>query len=134
MHTLYDLGYNDLREAGLLAEITAKLGAVVFDIRHAPTSRNAQWRKAALENRLGAAYRHIAALGNLNYKGGLVAIVDLIAGLEEIEHALKEHPVILMCACWDREICHRRVVAEAFTQRSGVQVVAITRQAEKGEG
>jgi hypothetical protein len=49
-------------------------------------------------------------LGNRNYKGGPIEIVNLEAGVAEIRAA--ERPVLLLCVCSDPRICHRTFVAD----------------------
>jgi len=114
MHIL-TMGYG---VPGTLATVEqfVKDGGVVFDIRFSPWSANPIWRKESLVARFGAAYRHVRALGNQNYKGGPIAIVDFEAGRRLIEASAA--PVTLMCACKDAHQCHRGVVAR-FLQESG---------------
>jgi hypothetical protein len=64
----------------------------------------------------------LPALGNRNYKGGPVEIVDLEAGLAQVADRLVSQPVILLCVCAEVERCHRRLVAEAISVRYGVSV------------
>jgi uncharacterized protein (DUF488 family) len=132
MHTLYTLGYRAWTPAAF-AHRVQELGAVVADIRYAPTSRHPAWRQAALRKALGDQYHHVHALGNANYKGGPVALVDLEAGLATLATLLEAAPVILLCACRDVDRCHRRVVAEAWNAHSGQAVVHLAPPAARDE-
>ena len=72
-----------------------------------------------LKRTLEAWYHHVPTLGNRNYKGGPVELVDLDAGLTVVHQLLETSPVILLCACRDLLRCHRRLVAEACTTGYG---------------
>lgn len=62
------------------------------------------------------------ALGNRNYKGGPVEIVDLEAGLAQVAALLVHQPVILLCVCAEVQHCHRRLAAEAIVARYGASL------------
>lgn len=99
--------------------------AVLADIRFAPASRHLQWTKDYLSLMLKNRYRHVAALGNRNYKtpGGAIQIHNLEIGIRLIESW--DANVILLCACAELENCHRRVV-KAELERRGREVAEIT--------
>jgi len=106
---VYTMGYGG-QKLPLVQKAVAELGAVIFDIRYSPRSRNPTWNGANLRRVLGARYRHVKAFGNRNYKGGPVEIVDYEAGKKAVEQCGR--PVILMCVCRDYQRCHRRNIAE----------------------
>lgn len=112
LHGLYSYGYlgaalDDLRGY-------AAAGALILDVRYAPTSRNPVWRRAHLRRELGRRYDWCRDLGNESYRSGeAIRIADLDAGLRRLESCLSEGPVVLLCACADWRACHRRTVAEA---------------------
>jgi hypothetical protein len=90
--------------------------AVLADIRFAPHSRHLQWTKNYLALMLKERYRHVAALGNRNYKtAGAIQIHNLEIGIRLIQSWEKN--VILLCACQDLENCHRRVVKNELEKR-----------------
>jgi len=91
--------------------------AVLADIRFAPVSRHLQWTKNYLSLMLKERYRHVAALGNRNYKteGAAIQIHNLEIGVRLIESW--ETNVILLCACENLENCHRRIVKNALEKR-----------------
>ena len=79
--------------------------APLCDIRYSPHSRNPAYTQAR--------YRHVPALGNRNYRGGEIAIVDYPTGLQQIAAVLQDWPaVILLCVCADVQTCHRKGVGE----------------------
>ena len=116
MHTLYDLGYQTIKDPDILAQVAGRLDAVVLDIRFSPRSRDFRWNRAALQTLLPTGrYVHAAELGNVNYKdwSAPIQISHLDYGLKLISITLAANPVILLCACRDRKTCHRLVVVEA---------------------
>jgi uncharacterized protein (DUF488 family) len=69
-------------------------------------------------------YRHVAALGNRNYKThDKIQIHNLEIGIRLIESWNAN--VILLCACENLEKCHRRVVKNELEKR-GREVEEIT--------
>jgi uncharacterized protein (DUF488 family) len=106
---IYTLGYSGRTPAALKA-IIDNLDAMLFDIRFSPRSRDPRWARKNIEALLGPdRYRHVKALGNVNYKGGPIEFVDFAAGLELIKQSPR--PVVLLCVCKDPAICHRTVAA-----------------------
>jgi uncharacterized protein (DUF488 family) len=102
--------------------LAEQLDAVVVDIRFSPRSRNPHWTAGRLTSLLGERYRHLAVLGNRNYKGGPIEFVDLEEGVVKVGELLREQPVILLCVCADVERCHRLPAAEAIAARYGVTI------------
>ena len=99
-------------------------GAVLADIRFAPVSRHLQWTRDYLSLMLKNRYRHVAALGNRNYKThDSIQIHNLEIGIRLIQSW--ETNVILLCACAEIENCHRRVVKNELEKR-GAQVEELT--------
>lgn len=93
--------------------LLTRLGATLCDIRLSPRSRVPHWRGPALQQLLGARYRHIPALGNVNYKrkkSEPIELADVERGIGEL--LAVTGAVVLLCACADVAHCHRRVVAE----------------------
>lgn len=133
-NNLYDIGYMDLSgKIELLEKVVKELGAVIVDARHMPRSRNPVWNKGAMKERFGAAYVHLANLGNRNYDADDKSIeyVDLAAGLVEISRIMliQDKPVIVLCGCWDRAHCHRLGIVEAYAEKfSGVPSIHLTKK------
>ncbi len=119
MQALYTFGYTG-RSPDELRALAAQLDALVADIRFSPRSRVPHWSGGRLASLLGDRYRHLPALGNRNYKGGPVELVDLEVGVAQVAELLARQPVILLCACADVQRCHRRLAAEAIVARHGV--------------
>jgi hypothetical protein len=126
MHELYDVGYQELRDIELLHKVVKELGALLIDIRFSPRSRDAQWNKSALEKRFGGSYLHLKELGNKHYHGGEIEFVDLDAGIDLVTKELEKRPVLLMCACWQRNSCHRFSVVKTFETRFNVASIWLT--------
>lgn len=106
---VYTFGYAG-KKIEELQRIVQELDAIVFDVRFSPRSRNPAWNKENLETVLGPRYRHVRALGNRNYRGGPIEIVDMAAGIQEILNA--PFSVVLMCVCSDPQVCHRTFVGD----------------------
>jgi len=119
MRTLYSAGYRNLSLDAFCAFI-AREGLVVADVRLRPYSiLNPTWNQKALVQRLGDRYAWIPELGNLNYKGGPIALQNEAGGLERVRALLRDTSVVVLCVCPDAATCHRTVVinklaAEAF--------------------
>ena len=125
--TIYTTGYLAGWTPEVLAAAVAEQGAVLGDIRFRPRSRVPGWNRAQLERLMGIRYRHLEALGNRNYKGGEIALLDLAEGLRQVEVLLDQFDnVILMCACRNRQQCHRRLVADEASRQLGVPTVELS--------
>jgi uncharacterized protein (DUF488 family) len=119
---IYTIGYAGWAPAALRDHVLA-LGATLVDVRIAPTSKSPQWRKEALAALMGAAYRHLPALGNRNaFTGGPVALNDPERAIQPIAALLERGPVVLLCGCADPQRCHRSVAAEFLAKRLGAEV------------
>jgi uncharacterized protein (DUF488 family) len=120
---LYTLGYSGWTPEAIQETAQAR-HAVVCDIRYSPASRHPQWRKRQLAQLLGGRYQHVQALGNCNYKsGGPIELADYEAGKQAIAEMLATgQSVILLCACKDVTMCHRRTAAEQLAADLGETV------------
>lgn len=127
---VYTFGYSGHKITDLESHIK-RLGALVVDIRHSPRSRNATWRGSALQNRLGTNYVLLKEFGNINYRGGDIDIVDIVAGTNQVKVFLKDKPVILMCVCKDHAYCHRLFVAEHLGEKLGADIVHLGKPDER---
>lgn len=107
---LYTAGYYGVNLHDFFAGVVA-LEAVVFDIRFNPfgSKGHEHWSKPNLERNLNGQYRHCQKLGNKNYKGDTIEIVDFFGGFQEIWE--EERPIILLCGCKERVRCHRGYLA-----------------------
>jgi uncharacterized protein (DUF488 family) len=107
-----------------LAVIREQLNAVVVDIRFRPQSRLPMWRQAALLRVFGDDYVWCQDWGSPNFKAGPPhTMLDLDGGWETIR--LIERPVILLCACRDKETCHRKPLSEWLERRHAAKVTEI---------
>ena len=124
---LYTVGYIGWRLQDIQAVLESHQASLV-DIRFAPYSRNPAFRKAHLQAQLGARYVHAQALGNRNYQGGPVEIVDYQRGRRIIAGLLDQWgAAILMCACAEVEECHRKGVGERLSADLGVALAHLQR-------
>jgi len=120
--TIYTIGYGKIAHPSELLELAESMNAIVADVRHSPASRNPRWRRGFLEKTLGQRYIHVPGLGNLNYKGGPVALADVQAGADQLAILIRAQPVILMCVCVDWRTCHRTDAAKALAERFGLTI------------
>lgn len=123
MAKLFTTGYQLARKVERLIALVKEQNLYVADIRHTPWSADSQWCKEAIEAAFYEAglvdrYIHIAALGNVNHnKGGAIKLADPAVGAAFVVSGLRSgKDVLLMCACWDAENCHRTVAAEYICQ------------------
>jgi len=124
---LYTVGYIGWRLQDIQAVLESHQASLV-DIRFAPYSRNPAFRKAHLQAQLGARYVHAQALGNRNYQGGPVEIVDYQRGRRIIAGLLDQWgAAILMCACAEVEECHRKGVGDRLRDDLGLTLVHLQR-------
>ena len=66
---------------------------------------------------MGRTYVYCHALGNVNYKGGPIEIVNPEAGMEIVEGLTGQgKAVILLCACKELMSCHRYHVAQMLVE------------------
>jgi uncharacterized protein (DUF488 family) len=139
--TLYTIGYEKARQAGLIAALKAAGVETLIDVRDRPLSRRPGFSKnqlaAALEE-AGIRYVGIRALGTppegreANHKRQwekFWSIVDAKLATAEAELALHqagaiaaESPSCLLCYCGDPYTCHRSRVADMLTARHGFEV------------
>jgi len=126
MKNLYDLGYPEIKKLEKLISLVSTLDAVLVDVRFSPNSRDPQWREKAIEEKLAERYIHLKALGNKNYKEGPIEFVDLQGGLTTLANLLQSKNVIIMCACWDRAICHRVKITEVFEKEFDQKSIPLT--------
>ena len=120
IHTLGYSGWN----VDAVASLLERLDAVLVDVRMSPRSRNSDYSGKRLAERLGERYVHVRELGNSNYRGGPIRLVDFKAGALRVEELIDAgRTCVVMCACADVNICHRKHVAEALGNLWGLDVV-----------
>ncbi len=120
MKKLYGFGYQGKNLMDLKAQLE-DIDATLIDVRYRPFSKNPTWRKVNLQKSLGARYKHVEALGNVNYKGGGILLADEERGIQAVLAELQSRSVVLMCVCPDAFTCHRALIADLLEAR-GVQV------------
>jgi uncharacterized protein (DUF488 family) len=122
-HTIYSVGYTGYPIAAFEAFVAAH-GLRVVDVRLKPFSRNAVYSGTRLKQRFGDRYLHVPALGNLNYKGGPIALADESVGLDVVRALAAEGPVALLCVCADAATCHRTTITRTLA-REGYSIQPI---------
>jgi hypothetical protein len=70
MSTLYTFGYLSTKSTRILSELIA-VKTPIIDIRFHPESKRYQWKKEALQKKLGTQYTWLQELGNEWYKQAL---------------------------------------------------------------
>ncbi len=139
---LFTVGYEKLLPDALVAELEAAGVQRLIDVRFRPQSRRPGMSKTRLGHLLaehGIEYQHRRELGTPSdirwyYKHGQVgegasrfrAHISGSEALEELADELRAGapPTALMCLEADPAECHRRVLAEALTERlPGLDVI-----------
>ena len=124
--TIYTLGYSGWT-VDEIAACMERLDAVAVDVRMSPRSRNPAFSGKRLRESLGDRYRHVRGFGNINYRGGEIVLQDWAGWLQETLAIISAgRSVVLMCACEDVAVCHRKVVAERLAALEGADVVHLT--------
>lgn len=126
MHKLYTIGYSGLNPEDLKRWVEAN-DAIVVDTRMNAYSPRPQFAKAGLIKSLGNHYKHVQALGNVNYKnGGEIQIKNPAEGYRLVLEALSVAPVILLCGCKELELCHRKVISDTLESAIGSETIHLT--------
>lgn len=119
---LYTLGYSGW-EPHQIRDAVEELDAVLLDVRFMPFVRNKKFTRDAFGHLLGERYRWVRDLGNKNYKGGPIELVDLDRGVEVVEEiVMLGQSAVLMCVCKTIRFCHRRPAASAIAARLSLDI------------
>lgn len=121
---VWHVGYRDGWTLKTLAGRVEELDAVLVDVRRSTGRPKAAWSAQRFRALLRWRYRWLPALGNRNYSDPAAPIVlaDEEQGLAELERLLTRYPtLVIMCACSDCEVCHRRVVIGKLAERCRIQ-------------
>jgi hypothetical protein len=110
-HTLYTVGYQNLRDVAELCEIAKRLQAVVVDVRYSPHSSKPEWSKVNLQKSVPG-YRWLKEAGNVLYKTDKIQLSSPNFAKAFLSSLLEESNIILMCSCWNSNTCHRIEVAK----------------------
>ncbi|GCE15310.1 DUF488 family protein [Tengunoibacter tsumagoiensis] len=113
---VFALGYADPAAEQKLVTWMEDLSTVLVDIRFRPVSRwHPEWNKRRLQERWGARYLTIQALGNINYNQPdmPIKIQDPDKGIAELVRLMQAgYQPIVLCACKHYATCHRHTVIE----------------------
>jgi uncharacterized protein (DUF488 family) len=130
---IYTMGYLASRSEKKLRDLII-LGVPLIDTRYKPESKHWQWGKEHLETIPGLTYYWVQSLGNVNYKAALtgnfteqdIRIKDIDSGIQKLADVLKRHgKACLLCACSNKNLCHRSTVAKEAETRLGVKTTHI---------
>ena len=132
--TVVTIGYQGRQLDELIAELSGRGVALVFDVRENAISRKPGFSKRRLGEALavaGIGYRHVPALGNPRrnrdaFRAGEPAAREVFkrriavgspAALDEIAGVAATTTVALLCFERDHASCHRSGIAELLVAR-----------------
>jgi len=121
MSTIYTLGYSGWKPEAI-KRVAERLGAIVLDVRASARSRRAAWTAKGFAELLGDRYVRFREFGNVNYRGDApIELADPEAGIQRLRdiQGADRRPMILLCACPDVAVCHRKVVADLLADELG---------------
>jgi len=121
MSKIYTIGYTSTAPEELI-EVVNSLAAKLVDIRISPYSKDYRWRQKSLQQYFADKYFHIKEFGNENYKIGSIKVSNSELGIVKIKPFIKNQPVILLCACYDHEKCHRNQVSTILAEEFHLEV------------
>ncbi len=119
MNLLALFGYGGNPHALTDLEALTASGAALIDIRYSPKTGIPGLGREALLRRFGTSYTHLPDLGNRNYRGGPIELVDAERGLEALGAWLMIRPCVLLCGCGHKRAgeCHRTEVGRLAQER-----------------
>jgi len=117
MNKVYHCGYSALGTREWVDELMLQPNMLLIDTRLKAYSWRCDWREDALKAKYGKRYRQAGRLlGNLNYQGGPIKIVDLDGGVKGLMMYLNEgRDLILLCQCV-HDGCHRHEILKALCE------------------
>jgi uncharacterized protein (DUF488 family) len=119
---IYTVGYAAADAVRDLEGLMADPAVLLIDIRLAARSQwFPQWTKKRLRLKWGDRYRHMPALGNVNYRDhrAPIELADPATGLAAVQGLLADGwSVVLLCACANYERCHRKLVVDLLLHPS----------------
>lgn len=113
---IYTTGFAG-KDFTLLPDLLDFLGAVLIDVRFAPTAgTEIQWRKDYLRLLLKDRYRHVPHLGNrLSKESNRSSIQNLSLGIKVITEMRAD--LLLICECSTMEGCHRAIISQSLRKQ-----------------
>lgn len=121
MSKIFTIGYTSTTPEALML-LVDELGVKLVDIRISPYSQDYRWRQKSLLAYFGDKYFYIQEFGNENYKLGSIKVKDPLTGIAKIENIINKQPILLMCACYLHEKCHRNVVANILAEAFHLEI------------
>ena len=127
---LFTYGYGSSLVEDTIEHLKAAGVRHVVDVRYSPNSRDPDYRQRRLRGILeysGLTYTHLPELGNVNYKGGPVALSDPQTGIPRLQALIEsiesEEGVCILCVCKRPEGCHRRTITDTLQSVFNVEIV-----------
>ena len=125
--TIYEFGYHGRSEEAFVEQVRADSRRVVVDVRYGFIGGARPFSQRRLQAALPGQYRHVRALGNVNYleREEPIELADPARGVEVILSLVNEgRTPVLICTCRDLRRCHRRIaLAEIERARADIRVV-----------
>jgi uncharacterized protein (DUF488 family) len=119
----YTFGYGG-RDPKELAAFVAEYEAVVIDVRLKPWTKQKGWSLPELKKRFGDQYHWVRALGNTNFRGGRIKLLDPKKGMARLMTYLEAGtPPLLLCGERSPNGCHRSAIAHMVARKTGARVV-----------
>ncbi len=123
---VYPVGYSAGGSQKYIERLMSDAKVLLIDTRLKPYSWRVEWRQVALQDMYGERYRIAGrVLGNRNYQGGPIDIVNLAVGIRGLQMYLDEGwDLIILCECCAWNTCHRKVIVERLQEvRPDVDVI-----------
>ncbi len=113
--TVHHVGYTEPGARERVDALLADPHAILIDTRYRSYSKLPGWNMQELQARYQGQYKPLGSLlGNRNYKGGPIDILDLSQGIGELEKVIQAgFTPILLCKCRSKT-CHRFTILEAL--------------------
>jgi hypothetical protein len=123
---IYTLGYAQQGSAERLQTLMHDPSMLLIDARMHPRTSYQPWDGHTLKAVWGRRYHWAGRyLGNINYKGGPINIVDIDTGVHGLGRYHDEgHSQVIICGCKNYDECHRSHIVEALHKaRPDIEIV-----------
>jgi hypothetical protein len=118
VNKIYPIGYSAGGAQQRVEQLMGDPKVLLIDCRKVPYSWRVEWKQSYLQEKYGERYRWAGkVLGNRNYQGGPIDIVNLAVGVRGLQMYLDEgHDLIILCECGNWSTCHRKVIVERLQE------------------
>jgi len=116
---IYPIGYSRLGARERIEELTRQNNVLLMDTRLKPYSWRVDFRQAELKAKYGNTYHWCGKhLGNINYQGGPIKLVDPNTGIQGLIGYIKAgYDLILLCQCVILDDCHVKEVCRLLVEK-----------------